>query len=238
MLLRTILTTGTLTLALGLAAATASAEEPAATPLFTDAAPARPVFDIAPIEVAATPLLGRPLAAAQAQATTATTVPNEHQFGAGVRLGGIGNSIGASVRYFFYGGPLGVQAEISRAGHDLGVREWTTIQFAPSAIYRFAEQTFNAPVSLTPYAGAGLSFLHNNFDDDDEDFFQDILDVDDTDVGVILYGGVEVYFERVPNLGVSGEITFNSNDDIENSTFGSASLGGVRFTAAVHWYFW
>jgi hypothetical protein len=56
-------------------------------------------------------------------------------------------------------------------------------------------------------------------------------------VGVLLYGGVEVVFDKVPNLGVSGELTLTGNDDLDFA-FGSISPGGVRFTAAGHWYFW
>jgi len=37
---------------------------------------------------------------------------------------------------------------------------------------------------------------------------------------------------------VSGEITYTSNDDVSSPSFGSASIGGVAFTAAGHWYFW
>jgi hypothetical protein len=163
-------------------------------------------------------------------------------FGVGIRLSGFaggieGNGIGGSVRYFFYGGPLGVQAELSRYGLDvIGGPDWSSVQFSPAVIYRFVEQKFNGPVSLTPYAGAGLSFIHSNFGDDDDLF--EALDLDDTNVGVLLFGGVELFFEKVPKLGVSGEVTFNSNDDIEGvPSFGTRSLGGAAFTAAAHWYF-
>ena len=74
--------------------------------------------------------------------------------------------------------------------------------------------------------------MHSNFDD--SGLFPD---VDDTSLGVLLYGGVELFFSNVPNLGVSGEITYTSNDDVV-SNFGSASIGGATFTAAGHWYFW
>lgn len=222
--LTTILSSGfTLVLALAVGT-TASAEE-------------RPLFDTAPSALSSTsrPIFGAaPLAAAQA--STATTQPNDHQFGAGVRLGGANFGIGGSVRYFFYAGPLGVQAEVSRHSLDFGTRDFSSVQFSPSVIYRFREYEFEAPLTLTPYGGIGLSFIHSNFDED-EDFFQDILEVDDTDVGFLLYGGVELFFDRVPNLGVSGELTFNSNDDIVGGGFGT-ELGGVAFTGAAHWYFW
>lgn len=209
----------TLTLALALALGTttgAAAEE-------------RSFFDVTPAGASSKtrPIFG----AAAAQATTATTPPNDHQFGVGVRIGGTNFGIGGSVRYFFYAGPLGVQAEVSHHGVDFGLGDFDSIQFAPSAIYRFREIQLEAPVSLTPYAGIGLSFIHS-------DFGGGVLQgVDDTDVGILLYGGVEVFFERVPNLGASGQLSYNSNDEVISSGFGS-DLGGVAFTAAAHWYFW
>jgi hypothetical protein len=164
--------------------------------------------------------------------TTATHGMSNHQFGAGVRLSAEHSGIGVGARYFFYGGPLGVQGEISRFGVDLGPTNFDSVRFSPSVIYRFVEQKFNGPVSLTPYAGGGLSFVHSNFD---QTVFP--ASVDDTSAGVLLFGGVELFFSSVPQLGVSGEITYTSNDDV-SSTFGSASIGGATFTAAGHWYFW
>lgn len=202
------------------ATGTASAEEPRLHAGVTPStANVRPVFDAA-------------RTAAAQQPATATTQPNDHQFGVGLRLGGTNFGVGASVRYFFYAGPLGVQAEVSRSDVDFLVGDFNSVQFAPSAIYRFQQFEFESPVSLVPYAGLGLSFVHSNFSDNP------IFDpVDDTDVGVQLYGGVELFFDRVPNLGASGQLTYNSNDDVVTSGFG-AELGGVSFTGAAHWYFW
>jgi hypothetical protein len=233
--LRKILTIG-VTLAWGMAT-TASAEES----LFK-ATPMGPLFASGPGAAGtarnARPIFGVPSVAAAAQGAAATTsTTNDHMFGVGIRLGlagGIeGNGIGGSVRYFFRAGPLGVQGELSRYGLDVvGIGDSSSVVFSASAIYRFVEQRFDAPVSLTPYAGAGLSFVNSNLDDDD---FPDPFD--DTSVGVLLFGGVELFFEKIPNLGVSGELTINSNDDISFGTFGTLSLGGVAFTAAGHWYF-
>src|SRR4029079_4006895 len=144
------------------------------------------------------------------------------QFGAGVRLSAAHAGIGVGARYFFYGGPLGVQAEISRFGVGLGRNDFNSVRFSPSVLYRFIEHKFNGPVSLTPYAGGGLSFVHSNFD---EVVFGSGLD--DTSLGVLLFGGVELFFSNVPNLGVSGEITFTSNDDVSTPLVGSASIGGA-----------
>jgi hypothetical protein len=214
----------TLAAALG-GAASVSAEEDSllAAGLMDGSRKARPIFDVAPL-------------AAAAQVSTATTLPNAHQFGVGVRLHGESPVwVGGSVRYFFYGGPLGVQGEVLRSGLDLGAFDFNAIRFAPSVLYRFREYQFEAPLSLTPYGGIGLSFVHSRFDDNHP--LRPFLDDDDTSVGILLYGGVELFFERVPNLGVSGEITYSSNDPVTGGGFGR-SVGGTTFAASAHWYFW
>jgi hypothetical protein len=208
------------------ASSTASADD--AAPLNVRAlfgtATARPIFT--PALVAA--------ATQNAQAATTSTGTNNHQFGVGVRLGvEDAPSIGASVRYFFYGGPLGVQGELAVSSVEYHPEDITAIRFSPAAIYRWYEYKFNGPVSLTPYAGAGLNFVSTKFD---EDVFGPGLN--DTNVGILLFGGVELFFQKQPNIGVSGELTFNSNDDVDNAPNGNVSLGGVTFTAAGHWYFW
>jgi hypothetical protein len=230
--LRTALTTGLTILAMGIATTHAWAE-PGSDPAPPDpTAISTPLVDAASFDLAKGRSIFGSAAVAAAQAPGLTTSTNEHQFGAGLRFGTLGSSVGASVRYFFYSGPLGVQGEVSGDNLDFGPTDYSTIQFSPSVLYRFIEQRANAPFSLVPYAGAGLSFIHTDFEGDP--FFEEI---DDTSVGVLLYGGVEFFFDKVPNLGASAELTFNSNDDLD-FTIGTRSLGGVRFTAAGHWYFW
>jgi hypothetical protein len=180
----------------------------------------RPLFDVEPLAVAA-----------QTQASPVTTAPNDHMFGLGIRLGGARVGIGASARYFFGGGPLGFQGEVSRYGHAAGPVNWSSVQFSPAVIYRFRQHQFEGPLSLTPHAGGGLSIVHYSFDESDP--LLDPFDVDDTSVGLLFFGGVELFFRNVPNLGVSGGLTINTNDDV-----GTAPVGGAAFTAAGHWYFW
>jgi hypothetical protein len=173
-------------------------------------------------------------AAQNVQPATTSTNAHNHQFGVGVRLGvEDAPSIGASVRYFFYGGPLGVQAELAVSSVDYHPDNITAVRFSPAVLYRWYEYKFNGPVSLTPYGGGGLNFVTAKFD---EEVFGP--DLNDTNVGILLFGGVELFFEKAPNIGVSGELTFNSNDDVDDAPNGNVSLGGVTFTAAGHWYFW
>ena len=180
----------------------------------------RPLFDAEPLAVAA-----------QTQASPVTTAPNDHVFGLGIKLGGGRVGIGASARYFFGGGPLGFQGQVSRYGHAAGPVNWSSVQFSPAVIYRFRQHQFEGPLSLTPHAGGGLSIVHYSFDESDP--LLDPFDVDNTNVGLLFFGGVELFFRNVPNLGVSGGLTINTNDDV-----GTAPMGAAAFTAAGHWYFW
>ena len=108
---------------------------------------------------------------------------------------------------------------------------WSSVQFSPAVIYRFRQHQFEGPLSLTPHAGGGLSIVHYSFDASDP--LLDPFDVNNTNVGLLFFGGVELFFRNVPNLGVSGGLTINTNGDV-----GTASMGGAAFTAAGHWYFW
>jgi hypothetical protein len=147
-------------------------------------------------------------------------------------MGGVRVGVGASVRYFFGGGPLGIQGEVSRYGYDAGPVDWSSVQFAPAVMYRFRNYQFEAPLSLTPHAGGGLSIVHYGYDTNDDPLFEPFA-VDDTDVGLLFFGGVELFFRNVPNLGVTGGLTITTNSD-----FGTIGVGGAAFTAAGHWYFW
>jgi hypothetical protein len=190
----------------------------AAAPTPARAEPTR-ILDVAPL-------------AAAAQAPPVTATPNSQMFGLGIRLGGVtASGVGASLRYFFGGGPLGLQAEVSRYGHGQGPVDWSSVQFAPAVMYRFQRYQFEAPLSLTPHAGGGLSIVHYSFDQDDP--LLDPFGVDDTDIGLQLFGGVELFFRNAPNVGVSGGFTVTTHDNI-----GTMSIGGPAFTVAGHWYFW
>jgi len=201
----------------------------------TSSAEDRPLLKVRPF---AAPAATQPLFSAAPNAAAAqllATSTNEHQFGVGVRVGGVRDSFGANVRYFFYSGPLGVQADVWAFGVDFGSQDLSSVQFMPSVIYRFVEYRFETPVSLVPVVGAGLSFIHSRFGDNGPFFMS--LGVDDTDIGVMVFGGVELFFDNVPNLGVSGELMYTSNDDIAGGGF-ARSLGGVSVVGSAHWYFW
>ena len=155
-----------------------------------------------------------------------TPQPSDQNFGVGVRLGGSAWGMGGSLRYFF-GGPLGVQLEVSRYGLDAGLTDFSSTQYSPAIIYRFTRKSFEAPLSLRPYVGGGVSIVRSSFDDD---FFGE--EFSDSSTGLLAFGGVQITFNSVPKLGLSGEFTFNGNGDI-----GVSSFGGPAVTVAGHWYF-
>jgi hypothetical protein len=206
----------------------ASAEEAifsVKTPLFTTRDGPRPLFEAATPAQTKTP----------APAAASPTSPNEHQFGAGLRIGGVSFGAGGSIRYFFYSGPLGVQAEVTHYRFSIDEIKWSAIQFSPSAIYRFSDAKFQGPYRLTPYVGLGMSFIHTYFEQNPN--ILQTLNFDDTSLGVLLYGGAELSFSKVPNLTVSGELVYISNAERLNADVNSA-LPWPAFVAAGHWYFW
>jgi hypothetical protein len=148
-----------------------------------------------------------------------------HRIGAGVALGGSAFGIGGSLR-FWPGGdpaPLGFQADITFEDYITASR---TI-IGAVVLYKLNPIAMNAPMRMTPYVGGGIAFSRFSFDND-----FDFIDDSDSSVGVQARGGVQVFFEAVPKLGVSGDLGF-----VQTSSFGVADYGGLAFTALAHWYF-
>jgi len=209
-------------------ATAASAEEPTFsvnTPLFTAPAKSRPLFKVATLAQAQNP----------APASASVSKMNEHQFGGGVRVGGVSFGAGGSIRYFIYSGPLGVQAEVTHYQFSIEAIDWSAIQFSPSAIYRFQDAKFQGPYTLTPYAGGGMSFIHT-YADNPPAILVPLLP-DDTSLGVLVYGGGELSFGKIPNFTVSGELVWVSNHERLNVDVNSAPPW-PGFVVGAHWYFW
>ena len=166
--------------------------------------------------------------AARARGSAAST-SSEHIFGVGVRTGGSNFGFGGTVRYF-PNGPLGVQAEVSHYGIGALGFDYSSTQFNGEVLYRLNEVKLDAPLKLQPYVGGGVSVIHTTF--------PSIVVVNQTleggrnnSSGVVITGGVEVFFEQVPKLGVSGAFEFTSNGD-----FNSIAIGGPAALIAAHWY--
>jgi hypothetical protein len=162
---------------------------------------------------AAAPRLESMLNSAMAQASATVTGSADHKVALGLRLGGAGFGAGVSFRAF--GGPLGVQAEYLHYGGLLAGFSFNEIQAA--VLYRLKDITLDAPIVLVPYVGGGVTVVNSEF-------------LRDSDIGGVGMGGVEVFFAQLPQVGVSGQFGFTTNDI-------AGVFGGAGFTVAAHWYF-
>jgi hypothetical protein len=149
-----------------------------------------------------------------------------HEFGLGVRTGSFGVGLGVTVRSWF-DAPWGVQAGLAQYGHgDVFDAHFSSTEFSAAVLYEFNRITFDAPLTLRPYVGGGVSVLHSSF--------PHLKNTDTTDTGVLVLGGVEIFFSRVPKLGVSGELEFRPSS---TPFSGVNDVGGPGFVALAHWYF-
>jgi len=156
------------------------------------------------------------IAAEPQRARRSATPSSDHVFGVGIRVGGSNLGVGGTVRYFPMG-PLGVQGEVSQYSPG---RSYASTQFNGELLYRLDEVRFNAPLVMNPYFGGGISIIHSSFSP-----------FSDTTTGVVVTGGVELFFQKVPRLGVSGAFEFTSNGD-----FNDVRVGGPAFLASAHYY--
>jgi hypothetical protein len=157
----------------------------------------------------------------------ATSRDNEHQLGVGVRTGGYAfDGIGATVRSWFQP-HLGVQIGVSHYGYgDFFGFSYSSTQFTPAVLYQFAPIKVNAPMMLRPYVGGGVSIIRSSF--------SYLNNIDTTDTAGLVLGGVEIFFDRVPRLGVSGELEFSPSASPYRLV---GSVGGPGFVGMAHWYF-
>jgi len=137
----------------------------------------------------------------------------KHQLGVGIRIGGSGFGIGGGIKAFF-GGPIGVQLEVQHFGGVVGYG-FTDLQAA--VLYRLNDIKLDAPLVLTPYVGGGLDYVNTSY-------------VYSSNTGAVILGGVEAFIGQVPEIGISVQFSFTTND------FGGV-FGGAGGTLGVHWYF-
>lgn len=203
-------------LMVGAASATLRAQEPTSLDLHA-------AVEEAVLAAPATDVLSE---AAALQRRRAARRTSEHKLGVGVRIGGFGAGIGASLRSWFQP-PWGFQVGVSHYGNgDFFNVGYSSTQITPALLYEFAPIKVNAPLSLRPFAGGGLSIITSSF--------PYLNNPDTTNTGVLLLGGVELFFAKVPKLGVSGELEFTPS---ANPFASVDSVGGPGFVALAHWYF-
>jgi hypothetical protein len=156
--------------------------------------------------------------------TAKPAATDERKLGVGLRTGGFGFGIGASLRSWFQS-PWGFQVGLSHYGY-VG---YSSTQFTPAVLYEFAPLQVDAPLSIRPFVGGGLSIIQSSYPG-----FANFSFADTTDTNVLILGGVEMFFPQVPKLGVSGELEFTPSN---NPYAGVGSVGGPGFVALAHWYF-
>src|SRR5260370_36826321 len=150
--------------------------------------------------VLAMPARDAPPEASALQRRRAARREGEHKLGVGVRIGGFGAGIGASLRSWFQP-PWGFQVGVSHYGNgDFFNVGYSSTQITPALLYEFAPIKVHAPLSLRPFAGCGLSIITSSF--------PYLNNPDTTNTGALILGGVEIFFAKVPKLGVTGELEF------------------------------
>jgi hypothetical protein len=168
-----------------------------------------------------------PPAQALFQTRGRTTTPlgaGERKFGVGLRTAGFETTVGVSLRSWFQS-PWGFQIGVTHYGYT--GYSWT--QFTPAVLYEFSLLDVDAPLSLRPFVGGGLSIIQSSYPG-----FRNFNFSDRTDTTGLILGGMELFFPQVPRLGVSGEIELTPSN---NPYTGVGSLGGPGFVALAHWYF-
>ncbi len=152
--------------------------------------------------------------------------PNIGAVGLGAVAGLSEFEIGPSFRYWFTD-RFGVQAHLGFSGDDLPGDDVDYMRFEPTVIVAIGDFG-NANLNVRPYAGGGIRLLRT-----------DIGSYDDTDVRPAGVVGAEFGFRAVPRLKVSGELSFSAGDDFDDDiNLGNPpDLGGVRFSALVHYFF-
>lgn len=147
-----------------------------------------------------------------------------------VGLGGVAGlsefEIGPSFR-FWINDRFGVQAHLGFGGdQDFIGEDVEYLRFEPTFIVAIGDFG-NDAVNVRPYAGGGIRV-----------FRTDIGDFDDTSVKPAGVGGVEFGFRGAPRLKVSGELSVSGENDLDDFNFGNGpSIGGVRASALVHYFF-
>lgn len=152
--------------------------------------------------------------------------PNIGAVGLGAVAGLSEFEIGPSFRYWI-NDRFGVQAHLGFGGdQDFIGEDVEYLRFEPTFIVGIGDFGSDT-VNVRPYAGGGLRF-----------FRTDIGDFDDMSVKPAGVGGVEVGFRGAPRLKVSGEVSVSGENDLDDFNFGNGpSIGGVRASALVHYFF-
>lgn len=167
------------------------------------------------------------MSATQSRRTARVAGPSIGSVGLGA-VGGLTEfEIGPSLRYWA-NDRFGFQAHLGFGGdNDFLGDSVDYMRFEPTFIVAIGDFG-NASVNVRPYAGGGLRLLRTDIGSR----------YDNTMLRPAGVGGVEFGFRQVPNLKASGELSISGENDIDDFNLGNGpSIGGVRLSALVHWFF-
>lgn len=149
--------------------------------------------------------------------------PPAHVVGFGGRMSGSTLGYGISARAWPHR-HLGLQVDMSRYAltNPEAPARVTSMQFAPSALYRFADRV-SEYVWVRPYLGAGAMMHRQNLSPG----------LTETTFGYQAFGGGEFTFASVPRFALAVDAGYRWSPEPANGL----DLRGVAFSISGHWYF-
>jgi hypothetical protein len=150
-----------------------------------------------------------------------------HTAGVGLRMDPRFRDFGGAARVWTPA-RFGAQLEVTRGTitSDLTAGHLTTWQFSPAALYALPD-VVQSSVWVRPYVGTGLDLARSTFNG-----LTPGVSPTDTAFGPNVFGGAELTFAGVPQVGVSLNVGYHWLE----SSFNTFELGGTRVGIAGHWY--
>src|SRR5262245_37418258 len=181
----------------------------------------------APTQAAAPRPAPRPAPVSSGSTASATKVARpSHIIGIGGMLGSM-SAFGATARAW-PDDRLGIQLALTRDAmtSDVAVGRVTSVQFEPGAIYAPFNRVSDY-VWFRPYVGSALTFRHQTLNETSV-----TPAPEDNSVGFRIFGGSELTFANVPQLGLSVDVGYR-HDQIVFAGFEPSHL---TVSIAGHWY--
>jgi hypothetical protein len=119
---------------------------------------------------------------------------------------------------------IGAQVQLTHQSFTDADNDFKTISFLPSAVVTIGDRVSDY-LSLRPYVGGGLSVAHMTM--------QAPAVESKTVMGVQFFGGAELTFASVPQVGVSFDVGYRHAGE----SFEGVDASGLAVSGAAHWYF-
>ena len=139
-------------------------------------------------------------------------------------------ALGGSGRFWF-ARHLGAQVQLTHQSFTNADNDFSTINFLPSVVFTMRDHVSDH-LSMRPYFGGGPTIAHMNMQPPSLDGV--IADSSSkTVMGIQFFGGAEVTFASVPQVGISFDLGYRHAGESFEGVDGS----GIAVSAAAHWYF-